>query len=382
MSWFESQPGAGEQNVNVQLPLGCINQETNMWCWAASGEMVMRFQNVTIAQCTQANNRFGLSVCCQSPVPSQCVQGGWPEFDKYGFSFDRTLSAPLSWDQIVDQIGTQRLPFAFTWAWVGGGGHMMVIYGYAVADGVRYVHVHDPWPPGVGATRMLTYEAYVSGPNYTHWDDFYNVVLSFTPQGPGAMGNDVPGQQQAIHAATAEAEKAIGTMKKLIRANAPGTADSKMKLGLGIAVSFIRLDELQGVGSEEIGEANSNLKIFERPPGQVVFPVYGEGQTLGAEIIVSSIGKTWRQMGMGAPILTQKVQKAAQAPGSVPQTAAVLSVPSLNQLFLVRADDNDKTYIPLIDDPVLGFATTQILTGKQLLTKLTSAARHHNNLPR
>ena len=34
-------------------------QETGMWCWAASGEMVMEYLGRAVSQCTQANDEFG-----------------------------------------------------------------------------------------------------------------------------------------------------------------------------------------------------------------------------------------------------------------------------------------------------------------------------------
>src|SRR5215208_2563397 len=60
-------------------------QETSMWCWAASGEMAMDFLGTDVSQCDQANKRFGR----------------------------------------------------------GGGGHMMIVRGYVMIDGVNYVYIND-----------------------------------------------------------------------------------------------------------------------------------------------------------------------------------------------------------------------------------------------
>lgn len=151
-------------------------QETSMWCWAASGEMVMDFLGTNVSQCDQANKRFGRTDCCNNPVPGACVNGGWPEFDKYGFSFQTTSDAPLSWDAVKKQIYCKKRPFAFSWHWNGGGGHMMALIGYVTVDDVQYVVINDPWAPNVGDQRIITYDAYVSGSGYTHWDDYYNVT--------------------------------------------------------------------------------------------------------------------------------------------------------------------------------------------------------------
>jgi len=151
-------------------------QETGMWCWAASGEMCMDFLGTDVIQCDEANKRFGRTDCCNNPVPGACVNGGWPEFDKYGFTFTRTSDAPLSWEQVREQIYCRKKPFAFSWHWNGGGGHMMVVRGYVTLEGTNYVYVNDPWAPNVGTLRIQTYDSYVSGAGYTHWDDFYDIT--------------------------------------------------------------------------------------------------------------------------------------------------------------------------------------------------------------
>ncbi len=159
----------------LNVPL--IPQETSMWCWAASGEMCMDFLGYDISQCTEANNRFGFTDCCDNPTPQACVQGGWPEFNKYGFTYSITNNAAISWNELVNQIDSKKAPVAFTWAWDGGGGHMMVAIGYQVTDnGTQYVKINDPWPPNVGKQKYITYSAYVSGSGYTHWDDYYNIT--------------------------------------------------------------------------------------------------------------------------------------------------------------------------------------------------------------
>jgi hypothetical protein len=156
-------------------PVTLRPQETGMWCWAASGEMVMEFLGHDVHQCVEANNRFGRTDCCNTPAPNDCVNGGWPEFDKYGFAADITSDAALSWAQVQSQIYCRKEPFAFSWHWNGGGGHMMVATGYVTIDGTNYVSVNNPWPPNQGAQEVDTYDVYVSGSDHTHWNDYYNV---------------------------------------------------------------------------------------------------------------------------------------------------------------------------------------------------------------
>jgi len=177
--------GCCKPGIIGSLPTQLRSQETSMWCWAASGEMVMDYLGTNVTQCDQANKRFGRTDCpcgqCgNDPVANPpCVIGGWPEFDKYGFTFKRTSDAALSWDQLTKELSPNKscgkTPVAFSWHWDGGGGHMMVAYGYANVAGTNYVAVHDPWAPCQGDTRLITYAAWVDGAGYSHWDDFYQI---------------------------------------------------------------------------------------------------------------------------------------------------------------------------------------------------------------
>lgn len=176
--------------ISESLPVTTHPQETSMWCWAASGEMVMDYLGHGVDQCTQANNRFGRTDCCNTPTPGACVQGGWPEFAKYNFSSVHTTDAALSWTDLKRQISRSRYckkrPFAFTWYWPGGGGHMMVAKGYytlrLAAVTLNLVEMIDPLPVGVGDTRWITYDYYVASPgHHTHWDDYYNVTYTGGP---------------------------------------------------------------------------------------------------------------------------------------------------------------------------------------------------------
>lgn len=157
-------------------PVALRPQETSMWCWAASGEMCMEFLGASVTQCDEANKRFGRSDCCNNPVPNGCVNGGWPEFDKYNFTASVTSDAPLTWDAVKTQVFCRKKPFAFSWHWTGGGGHMMVVTGYAVINNVNYVSINDPWAPNVGNQRLITYDEYVSGTDHTHWNDYYDIT--------------------------------------------------------------------------------------------------------------------------------------------------------------------------------------------------------------
>ena len=74
------------------------------------------------------------------------------------------------------KIYCAKRPFAFTWHWTGGGGHMMVARGYMTIDGTNYVYRNNPLPVGVGTVDIITYSNYVSGSDHTHWDDYYAIA--------------------------------------------------------------------------------------------------------------------------------------------------------------------------------------------------------------
>ena len=101
----------------------------------------------------------------------------------YGFSFDKTTNAALSWDDLKEQVSDEKncckTPFCFSWKWNGGGGHMMVVKGYVTVAGTNYVVILDPWAPCYGDEKIITYDAYVENPGiYTHWDDYYNITYT------------------------------------------------------------------------------------------------------------------------------------------------------------------------------------------------------------
>jgi hypothetical protein len=169
--------------VSFTLDVPLRPQLTSMWCWAASGQMIMQFLGHGVDQPTQANNRFGRTDCGNSPTPSACINGGWPEFDRYGITSNTTSDAALNWAQVREQIYCKRKPFAFSWHWSSGGGHMMVGIGYVTIGSTNYVVINDPLPvpsSGVsgGTQTVLTYAAYVSGNGYTHWNDYYNITYT------------------------------------------------------------------------------------------------------------------------------------------------------------------------------------------------------------
>lgn len=160
-------------------------QETDHWCWAASGQMVMHYLGRDVSQCTQANDSLGRRDCpctqCTGAMANPpCMEYGWPNFGRYGFAFQRTSDVALTWTQLKAEIDAGR-PVAFTWRYVGGGGHMMVAIGYREIDGRPWVVMRNPEPVCQGDYQTITYDAYVGYSSYVHWDDFYNIHPTPSP---------------------------------------------------------------------------------------------------------------------------------------------------------------------------------------------------------
>jgi len=167
----------------VILPMTLYAQQTNLWCWAASGEMIMTYLGVAVnvSQCTQANHYHNRADCCNNF--QNCVQTGWPEFDAYGFNYVWTnWGSALSFAQLKTEFRNNR-PVGFAWGWTAGGGHYMTARGvYVDGGGAQFVYIFDPAPWNAdknagGTARLITYDEYVAVPfDHGTWINDYNIV--------------------------------------------------------------------------------------------------------------------------------------------------------------------------------------------------------------
>lgn len=179
-----SEPGAAPCTPPAasSLTVPLRPQHASMWCWAASGQMLMEYLGKSISQCAQANSQFNRNDCCSSPTPNECNFGGWPQLQKYGVSFKTTSDNALPWNTVKDQLAPKvaakecaSAPFAFTWHWLDGGGHMMVATGYKTVNGQNYLLVNNPLEVDKGSLQIVLYDEYVAGDDHTHWNDYYDI---------------------------------------------------------------------------------------------------------------------------------------------------------------------------------------------------------------
>lgn len=157
-------------------------QETNNWCWAATTQMLAQHFNVSVTQCSLANQRFGFTNCCDPqndgsscPKTSDCNKPGWLMLTECGLTFEEDTN-PLSWETLRKQIYCSKKPMGYAYGTPGVVGHVVVIKGYLTLAGTNYVVLNDPWGPCNGQERIITYDQYADpAGTSTHWRTWYNL---------------------------------------------------------------------------------------------------------------------------------------------------------------------------------------------------------------
>jgi hypothetical protein len=168
---------------HASLPVQMRAQETELWCWAATGQMIMEFFGKEVSQSLQANLQFRRTDCAQRPVPPPCVRGGEITIRPFGFAHGIS-TRPLTEEGIVRQIHGLRKPVPFAWRWPGGGGHASLLVGYArQEDGTLFVECLDPYPPpgkdarswGGGQRIFMPYQRWVRDYDHVFAVAYYDV---------------------------------------------------------------------------------------------------------------------------------------------------------------------------------------------------------------
>jgi hypothetical protein len=162
------------------LPVPYVKQTQNQWCWAACAEMVARYLgNTTVTQCELANFLHGQTKCCTFPGSTDCnrptpYEGVGQVYRHLGINCI-SHRWPVNAQVVLREL-TARRPIEVGYLWVGGGGHVAVIYGVG-PDG--RLAVHDPWPDfGSGfATYQFVLTAYGMG----RWAFSYGALRRLTP---------------------------------------------------------------------------------------------------------------------------------------------------------------------------------------------------------
>ena len=380
-------PGANGSNVlSVQLR----PQETRMWCWAASAEMIMEFLGSPgISQCSQAQQYLNVTACCVSPTPEACINGGWPQFEYYGFNASNTEDEALSWEQLTREIDANR-PVAFGWHWNSGGGHMVVVCGYQEIGGERFVVINDPWPPEIGSGgQLIPYDNYVSPSDGWHWRDYYEiervvagVVSTHIPRGVA-----VPGEgKDAIYASRNAARLSISVILRASGIDRPGS-EEESKIESSIPVVHVGLNEL--LAAAPSGEAS----ILDKPRTQVVHIVTMPDHQMTAIVTHAAPDAPggWKATSLGNKTLAKLINEARRAheayrkiesrgPGALPDYVAV-EVPALGLYFLAYKDAEGGKFISVTDDRQLGLIAGKEEPENTIRRIMERLAHQHNKEP-
>jgi hypothetical protein len=134
--------------VDQHLDFVMQHQVQGMWCWSAASVSIAAFYNPATAwtQCSLANAELGLNDCCgPAGAASPCNQGRWPHtaLQRVGHLNQQLVSA-LTPTQVGAELANST-PIGLNTAWAGGGGHILVVRGRFLLDGVEFVSVADPW---------------------------------------------------------------------------------------------------------------------------------------------------------------------------------------------------------------------------------------------
>ncbi|NJL73866.1 MAG: hypothetical protein HC892_01335 [Saprospiraceae bacterium] len=175
-----------------------VAQETSNWCWAACMDMIIKFhKGKAVTQCDLVKSRIKLEnpnfqikedICCldcakgcEMVQRTNCnhrlqgytipfsIAGAKAQPDYYdliftliGFNSSQEINdtnAPFSWEKIVHEIESCR-PFLINISAIGtdsriNATHAVVVKGYGVQNGTKFIVANDPWKPCCTVTQEL-----------------------------------------------------------------------------------------------------------------------------------------------------------------------------------------------------------------------------------
>jgi len=395
---LETKQPISTKGLTCSLPIPLRPQETSMWCWAASGKMVMEFvqPGLVVSQCEEANSYYSRTDCCKSPIPEPCINGGgWDVLAKYGFSFNRRDGSPLSWDELKSQICANK-PVMFAWAWDGGGGHMMVVTGFSDdISSQHYVHINNPWPPMVGDTKVLTYDAWVNGDGYSFWAVYYDIQKKLI---------------KISHAPLIEKKTNFPLEKSLMEMGKPTDAEAnKLALeGLKVLNRLVTQDNAQAFGFYRKPDASQtaigrpirefrvqldDLKSFIptddptkilRGRQRLIYPVLSAGR-VSSSIRIEKYNSAYRVNSFGNSALIKMIEDVAGIGLLADERQAVplstLEIPAMGLYFLVKEAGGKILLSSIFDEPSLGLKKGSFKPAVEVYLKLQPFAKKHTFAP-
>lgn len=134
---FAAKPPAPQINItNVK------QSETN-WCWAATSVMLLDYYKISITQEKYAKEVRGDTA--NRTIPAFEFESELRERGIYGDD----IKGPATWEQIKKSIDNRNPVVVYLdRSHRGKVGHMMIIEGYYIENGVKFVHVNNPAKTG------------------------------------------------------------------------------------------------------------------------------------------------------------------------------------------------------------------------------------------
>lgn len=190
--------------ASKSLALELHYQERSNWCWAASSQMILRFYDKHFSdQCELAETArnantgyFGATNCCLQPNgnnDNDGVVGCNRSNSMYGTSESMAtllnlhavpttnVTSSLSYALAKTELDASR-PFIIRWGWNSGGGHFLVVKGYADASGAVPDQLSLANPLFNSGATMMDYSLVVSNPAANGWS-WTHTVKSKAPVG-------------------------------------------------------------------------------------------------------------------------------------------------------------------------------------------------------
>jgi hypothetical protein len=127
-------------NARKVLPVIRVAQQTSVWCWVATSEMVLNYYDRPTGQCVMLSNWYRAN-CCWNP--GLCQSGGTLEQIRTNLRYFGGLQAsiaarPLTLAEIKAEIDGGR-PIIIAYSNFQAG-HVVVIFGYSGSN----LHIYDP----------------------------------------------------------------------------------------------------------------------------------------------------------------------------------------------------------------------------------------------
>jgi len=365
--------------INTAKPYGVellaikqLQQDSPVWCWAASAEILMDFANPGQAapQCEHARCMFqqnGAAFCCDKEKRTQpCVERAFPRFDLFKYTADSSRRWP-KWPVIAAEL--KKRPIAITQDY-SDHSHMAVMRG--VVPELTWVLL---WDPQSRLNDWIDYEAYRRKKgDFRPGKMFLNVtrtnassdtctpLVNVKPEEPRddeeSAGADDPISEVALTSASPEAARHAGL--ELIKAVAQTEPE---RLGFASAKE----------ASQAYLACNEQIEVFQKSdqPPPVSYCINGEER--GVLLVAEVASRVWAPVRFHQAVATRKIQERRdKLKKEKRKIVSLVYIPALGR-FLFRLEQpvasvTSGTLVPV--EAFDGLEQAQSYTEKEILDVL------------